>query len=648
MACPEKESFKNYFRTGHKGACGMITFAPAKRIHTMSDQHEILERVIIKFAGDSGDGMQLTGTQFTNTAALLGNDLSTFPDFPAEIRAPQGTLAGVSGFQLHFGSVNIYSPGDACDVLVAMNAAALKVNLSQLKKGGLIIVNTEGFDAKNLRLANIPEDKNPLNDGTLDNYQVIKIDVTKMTRAALEGSGLGIKEIDRSKNMFVLGYLYWMYNRPLDNSIKFLEEKFSKKKEILDANIKILKAGYAYGDTTETSQRRYIVNPAPMPPGTYRNIMGNQATAIGLIAASEKSGLPLFYGSYPITPASDILHELARHKNFGVRTFQAEDEIAAISTAIGASFGGHLAATASSGPGIALKGEAIGLAVMYEIPLVIINVQRGGPSTGLPTKTEQADLLQAVNGRNGEAPVPVVAASSPADAFEATYEACRLAVEFMTPVFMLSDGYIANGAEPWRFPQADDLKDIKVEFLKEKNAGDKFLPYKRNEKLSRPWAIPGTKGLEHRIGGIEKQHETGNISYEADNHEFMVRLRNDKVEGIANHIPEQKLDSGPSKGKLLILGWGSTYGSIKTACIHAREEGYDAAHAHLRYVKPFPKNLGEILYNYEKVLIPEMNMGQLLMLIRSKYMIPAIGLNKIKGLPFTAGEIKDKIIELMK
>ncbi len=614
----------------------------------MSDQHEILERVIIKFAGDSGDGMQLTGTQFTNTAALLGNDLSTFPDFPAEIRAPQGTLAGVSGFQLHFGSVNIYSPGDACDVLVAMNAAALKVNLSQLKKGGLVIVNTEGFDAKNLRLANIPEEKNPLTDGTLDNYQVIKIDVTKLTRAALEGSGLGVKEIDRSKNMFVLGYLYWMYNRSLDNSIKFLQEKFSKKPDILDANIKILKAGYAYGDTTETSLRRYIVNPAPMPPGTYRNIMGNQAAAIGLIAASEKSGLPLFYGSYPITPASDILHELARHKNFGVRSFQAEDEIAAISTAIGASFGGHLAATASSGPGIALKGEAIGLAVMYEIPLVVINVQRGGPSTGLPTKTEQADLLQAINGRNGEAPVPVVAANSPADAFEATYEACRLAVEFMTPVFMLSDGYIANGAEPWRFPQAEDLKDIKVEFLKEKNAGDKFLPYKRDEKLSRPWAIPGTKGLEHRIGGIEKQHETGNISYEPENHEFMVRLRNDKVEGIANYIPEQKLDSGPSKGKLLVLGWGSTYGSIKTACIHAREEGYDAAHAHLRYVKPFPKNLGELLYNYEKVLIPEMNMGQLLMLIRSKYMVPAIGLNKIKGLPFTAGEIKDKIIELMK
>jgi 2-oxoglutarate ferredoxin oxidoreductase subunit alpha len=613
----------------------------------MSDRNEVLERVVIKFAGDSGDGMQFTGTQFTNTAAFLGNDLSTFPDFPAEIRAPQGTLPGVSGFQLHFGSVNIYSPGDACDVLVAMNAAALKVNLPQLKNGGLIIVNTEGFDAKNLRLAGIPEEKNPLNDGSLDNYQVIKIDVTKLTRAALEGSGLSIKEIDRCKNMFVLGYLYWMYNRPLDNSIRFLEEKFARNKPLLDANMKALKAGYAFGDTTEASQRRYIVHPAPMPPGVYRNIMGNQATAIGLIAASEKSGLPLFYGSYPITPASDILHELARHKNFGVRTFQAEDEIAAITAAIGASFGGHLAATASSGPGISLKTEALGLAVMYELPLVIINVQRGGPSTGLPTKTEQADLLQAFFGRNSEAPLPVIAVRSPADAFYTAFEACRLAIRYMTPVIMLSDGYIANGAEPWRFPSPSDLPEIKVEFQTEKNAGDKFLPYKRDERLSRPWAIPGTKGLEHRIGGLEKQHETGNISYDPDNHEFMVRLRNDKIEGIARDIPELALDSGPEKGKLLILGWGSTYGSIKTACIQARQEGYQVAHAHLKYLRPFPKNLGELLYNYEKVLIPEMNMGQLLLLIRSRYLVPAIGLNKIKGLPFTVSEIKDKIVELM-
>ncbi len=614
----------------------------------MSTQTDVLEHVIIKFAGDSGDGMQLTGTQFTNTAALLGNDLSTFPDFPAEIRAPQGTLAGVSGFQLHFGSVNIYSPGDACDVLVAMNAAALTVNLSQLKKGGLVIVNTEGFDARNLKLAGIPLEKNPLEDGTLDNFQVIKIDVTKLTRNSLADSGLGNKEIDRSKNMFVLGYLYWMYNRSLDNSIKFLREKFSKKPDILEANIKVLKAGYAFGDTTETAARRYIVNPAPMPPGTYRNIMGNQATAYGLIAASKRSGLPLFYGSYPITPASDILHELSKHKSFGVRSFQAEDEIAAICSAIGASFGGQLGATASSGPGIALKTEAIGLAVMLEIPLLIINVQRGGPSTGLPTKTEQSDLNQAVLGRNGEAPLPVVAANSPADAFESAYEACRIAIEFMTPVIFLSDGYIANGAEPWRFPQSSDLKDIKVNFIKEKNAGDKFLPYKRDEKLSRPWAIPGTKGLEHRIGGIEKQHETGNISYDPENHEFMVKLRNEKVEKVADYVPLQKFDSGPEKGKLLILGWGSTYGAIKTACINARKEGLEVSHAHLRYVRPFPKNLGEILYNFEKVLIPEMNMGQLLQMIRGKFLVPAEGLNKIKGMPFTAGEILEKIKEILK
>ncbi|MFM7823219.1 MAG: 2-oxoacid:acceptor oxidoreductase subunit alpha, partial [Bacteroidota bacterium] len=454
----------------------------------MSHQTDTLERVIIKFAGDSGDGMQLTGTQFTNTAALFGNDISTFPDFPAEIRAPQGTLAGVSGYQLHFGSTNIYSPGDRCDVLVVMNAAALKANLKQLKKGGIIIANTEGFDAKNLRLANIAEQDNPLENGSLEPYKVIRIDVTKMTRSALNDSGLGTKEIDRSKNMFVLGFLYWMYNRTLDNSIKFLEEKFSKKPEILNANIKILKAGYHFGDTTETMTPRFVVNPAKMKPGVYRNIMGNQATAMGLIAASQKSGLELFLGSYPITPASDILHELAKYKSFGVKTFQAEDEIAAICSTIGAAFGGSLGVTTSSGPGIALKGEAIGLSVMLEIPLVVINVQRGGPSTGLPTKTEQSDLMQAMYGRNGEAPMPVIAASSPADCFDAVYEACRIAVEFMTPVMFLSDGYVANGAEPWRFPKSADLKPISVEFAKAKNGGDKYLPYKRDEKLSRPWA----------------------------------------------------------------------------------------------------------------------------------------------------------------
>ncbi|MFN9595391.1 MAG: 2-oxoacid:acceptor oxidoreductase subunit alpha [Bacteroidota bacterium] len=613
----------------------------------MSHQTDTLERVIIKFAGDSGDGMQLTGTQFTNTAALFGNDISTFPDFPAEIRAPQGTLAGVSGYQLHFGSTSIYSPGDRCDVLVVMNAAALKANLKQLKKGGIIIANTEGFDAKNLRLANIAEQDNPLENGSLEPYKVIRIDVTKMTRSALNDSGLGTKEIDRSKNMFVLGFLYWMYNRTLDNSIKFLEEKFSKKPEILNANIKILKAGFHYGDTTETMTPRFVVNPAKMKSGVYRNIMGNQATAMGLIAASQKSGLELFLGSYPITPASDILHELAKYKSFGVKTFQAEDEIAAICSTIGAAFGGSLGVTTSSGPGIALKGEAIGLSVMLEIPLVVINVQRGGPSTGLPTKTEQSDLMQAMYGRNGEAPMPVIAASSPADCFDTVYEACRIAVEFMTPVMFLSDGYVANGAEPWRFPKSADLKPISVEFIKAKNGGDKYLPYKRDEKLSRPWAIPGTAGLEHRIGGIEKQHETGNISYDPENHEFMVHMREAKVEKIADFIPEQTIDSGPSKGKLLVLGWGSTYGSIKTALIDAHAKGYDVAHAQIRHLKPFPKNLGEILYSYDKVLVPEMNNGQLVRIIRDKFMIPAIAFNKIQGMPFTAGEIFEKIEQVL-
>ena len=608
----------------------------------MDQKTDTLERVIIKFAGDSGDGMQLTGTQFTNTAALFGNDISTFPDFPAEIRAPQGTLAGVSGYQLHFGSTNIYTPGDKCDVLVVMNAAALKANMRQLRSGGTVIVNTEGFDSKNLRLANIPESDNPLENGSLDKFRVIRIDVTKLTRAALDGSGLGTKEIDRSKNMFVLGFLYWMYNRSLDNSLKFLESKFSKKPDILNANIKILKAGYSYGDTTETIVTRYIVNPAKMSPGVYRNIMGNEATALGLIAASKKSGLKLFYGTYPITPASDILHELAKYKNFGVRTFQAEDEIAAICSVIGASFGGDLGVTASSGPGIALKGEAIGLGVMLELPMVVINVQRGGPSTGLPTKTEQSDLMQALYGRNGEAPMPVIAANSPADCFATVFEACRIAVEFMTPVMFLSDGYIANGAEPWRFPNAGQLQDIKVNFITEKN-GDKFLPYKRDEKLSRPWAIPGTPGLEHRIGGIEKQHETGNISYEPENHEFMVRMRENKVEKVADYVPLQTIDNGNDKGKLLVVGWGSTYGSIKTAVIEARAKGYDVSHAHIRYLKPFPKNLGEILYNFDQVLIPEMNTGQLARVIRDKFMIPAIAYNKIQGMPFTAGEIMEKI-----
>jgi len=528
-----------------------------------------------------------------------------------------------------------------------MNAAALKANLKNLKEGGIIIANSDGFDPKNLRLANYPDGKSPLEDDTLGKFNVITMDVTKMTRAALVDSGLGTKEIDRAKNMFVLGFLYWMYNRSLDITIKFLEDKFGKKPAILDANLKVLRAGYNYGDTTETFRTRYQVQPAKMATGSYRNIMGNQATAIGLVAASHQAGIPLFVGTYPITPASDILHELSKHKSFGVKTFQAEDEIAGICTAIGASFGGSLAVTTSSGPGIALKGEAMGLAIMLEIPLVVINVQRGGPSTGLPTKTEQSDLLQALYGRNGEAPMPVIAAYSPGNCFYTAFEACRIALEHMTPVMMLSDGYIANGAEPWQYPTSADLKKIDVKFATEKN-GEHFLPYKRDEKLSRPWALPGTKGLEHRIGGLEKQHETGNISYDSDNHQFMVRMRESKVEKIADYIPQQTLDSGPEKGKLLVVGWGSTYGAIKTACKMARSEGYDVAHAQITYLKPFPKNLGEMLFNYDKVLIPEMNTGQLLKVLRDKYFVPAIGLNKIMGIPFSAGEIKDKIVELCK
>jgi len=607
------------------------------------------EKVVILFAGDSGDGIQLTGTQFTNTAALHGNDVSTFPNFPAEIRAPQGTLPGVSGFQLHFGSVEIFTPGDNCDVLVVMNAAALKANLRQLKRGGTIIANTDGFDAKNLRLAKYPDGVNPLKDGSLGEYRLIEVDVTKLTRNALAGSGLGTKETDRSKNMFVLGLVCWMYNRSLEPTIEFLKEQFRKRPELAEANEKVLRAGYSYGDTTETPMTRYEVKPATLAPGHYRNIMGNQATAYGLIAAAKQAGLTLFYGSYPITPASDILHELSKHKNFGVKTFQAEDEIAAITAAIGASFGGSLGVTASSGPGIALKTEAIGLAVMLELPLLIVNVQRGGPSTGLPTKTEQADLLQALYGRNGECPVPIVASRSPNDCFDAAYEAIRISVEHMTPVFFLSDGYIANGAEPWKFPAKEELPKISPRFAENKlQPGEKFLPYKRDEKLVRDWAVPGTKGLEHRVGGLEKEHETGNISYDPENHEFMVKLRAAKVEKIADHVPLQEIDHGPAKGKLLILGWGSTYGAIKTAVREAVAEGQEVAHAHLRYLNPLPKNLGELIKNYERVLIPEMNNGQLVKVIREKFLVDAQAYNKIKGMPFSAGEIKNKIYELLK
>jgi len=614
----------------------------------MEMKEQILPEVVIKFAGDSGDGMQLTGTQFTNNTALMGIDLSTFPDFPAEIRAPLGTLPGVSGFQLRFSSDRIFTPGDTCDVLVAMNAAALKSNLKALKKNGKIIANIDGFDNKNLRLANYPDGVNPLEDGSLEGYEVIKIDVTKITRESLKDFSLGTKEKDRAKNMFVLGFLYWMYNRKMDNTIRFLKEKFSAKPDILESNIKVLQAGYNYGDTTETFSTRYSVKKAKMPPGTYRSIMGNQAVAYGLIAASQKSGLQLFLGSYPITPASDILHELSRHKAFGVKTFQAEDEIAAISSAIGASYGGSLGVTTTSGPGMALKSEAMGLAIMLEIPLLICDIQRGGPSTGLPTKTEQSDLLQAYYGRNGESPMPVVSASTPSDCFSAVFEAVRIAVQHMTPVIFLSDGYIANGAEPWKFPESKDLPEIKVNFKKELDDNETaFYPYLRDEKLVRQWAVPGVAGLEHRVGGLEKQDITGNISYDPENHQLMVKIRQEKIDRIADYIPDQEIDNGPEKGKVLVLAWGSTYGAIKSAVAVLNLEGASVSHIHLRYIRPFPKNLGDLLKNFEHVLIPELNNGQLIKIIRDKYLIDAKGYNKIMGVPFTKQELTDEIRKLL-
>jgi 2-oxoglutarate/2-oxoacid ferredoxin oxidoreductase subunit alpha len=614
----------------------------------MSVSTQVVEDVVIKFAGDSGDGMQLTGSQFTNSTALLGNDLSTFPDFPAEIRAPQGTVPGVSGYQLHFSSNRIYTPGDACDVLVAMNAAALKVNLKSLKPGGIIIANTDGFDSKNLRLANYADGVNPIEDGSLTNYELHKIDVTKLTREALKDIQLGTKEKDRAKNMFVLGFLYWLYNRDMEVTISFLKEKFGKKQEILDSNIKALQAGYNYGDTVEAFTSRYKVEKAKLPAGKYRSITGNTALAYGLIAASDRSGLPMFLGTYPITPASDILHELSRYKNFGIRTFQAEDEIAGITSAIGASYGGSLGVTTTSGPGMALKTEAMGLAVMLEIPLLIVNIQRGGPSTGLPTKTEQSDLLQAYYGRNGECPMPVISASTPSDCFDAAYEAVRIAVQHMTPVILLSDGYIANGAEPWRFPQSADLQPIEVKFKTTLEEGEeKFMPYKRDEKLVRPWSVPGSAGLEHRIGGLEKEDISGNISYDPENHQHMVKTREAKVEMIADYIPLQTLDSGPETGDVLVLGWGSTYGSIKSAVTELQAAGKSVAHAHLRHMRPFPKNLGEMLQRYKKVLIPEINNGQLIKIIRDKYLVDAVGFNKIKGTPITRAELVSAIGELL-
>ena len=610
----------------------------------MNQISEEKQNVVIKFAGDSGDGMQLVGTQFTNNTASVGHDLGTFPDFPAEIRAPQGTLPGVSGFQIHFGSTEIYTPGDQCDVLVAMNAAALKSNIKNVNKGGILILNTAGFDSRNLKLSGY--ENNPLDDEELSAYLVYKIDITKLTREALLEVEMGVRDKDRSKNMFVLGFIYWLYNRRPENTIQFIERKFKNNIEVKEANIKALKAGYNYGDITEAFSSRFKVKPAKMVPGTYRSITGNPALALGLIAAAQKTGLQLFYGTYPITPASDVLHELAKHKNFGVKTFQAEDEIAAICSTIGAAFGGNLGVTGTSGPGVALKSEAMGLAVMLELPLVVLNIQRAGPSTGLPTKTEQSDLLQAVYGRNGECPMPVIAASTPSSCFDVAYQSVKIAIEHMTPVMVLSDGYIANGAEPWKFPKANTLADIDVQIVKSKENEEKFMPYLRDEKLVRGWAVPGTEGLEHRIGGLEKEEITGNVSYDPENHQKMVKTREEKIEKIAEFIPNQEIDSGKESGKVLVLGWGSTFGSIKSAVSELIEEKYEVSQAHLTYIKPFPKNLGQLMHKFDKILIPEINNGQLIKLIRDKYLIDAIGFHKIKGTPITKNELKEEILKI--
>ncbi len=599
------------------------------------------EEITIKFAGDSGDGMQLTGSFFTGDTALSGNDLATFPDFPAEIRAPVGTLAGVSGFQLHFGARKIFTPGDEVDVLVAMNAAALKANLSQVKSNGTLIINESGFDKKNLRLAHIETTDNPLTNGSLGEYEVHQLDLTKLTQQALADSNLSRKEKDRCKNMFVLGFLLWRYNRQLDTVADFIQQKFYKKPDILEANLNALRAGYHFGDTTETFTSRYQVAPAQLEKGTYRHITGNLALTYGLICATKKAGISLFYGSYPITPASDILHFLAAQKKHGVKTFQAEDEIAAACAAIGASYGGHLGITGTSGPGMALKGEAMGLALMLELPLVILDIQRGGPSTGLPTKTEQSDLLMALYGRNGESPMPVLAAASPTDCFDAAYEACRIAIEHMTPVLLLSDGYIANGAAPWKIKKFDDLPAIAPPFAESESSF--FLPYQRDEKHVRQWAIPGMKGLTHRIGGLEKEANTGNVSYNPANHEYMVKIRAAKIAAIAPTLPPQQINLGPKNGETLILGWGSTYGVIESVVTELLEKGHTIAHVHLRYLNPLPENLEEILGNFEKIIIPELNNGQLSRLIRERFLIDVIPYHKIQGLPITHSELIDFI-----
>ncbi|KQS58967.1 2-oxoglutarate ferredoxin oxidoreductase subunit alpha [Geodermatophilus sp. Leaf369] len=602
-----------------------------------------LDRVVIRLAGDSGDGMQLTGNRFTSETASFGNDLSTLPNFPAEIRAPTGTLPGVSSFQLHFADHDIMTPGDAPDVLVVMNPAALKANIADLPGGGLLIADSDEFSARNL--AKVGYAENPLTDGSLDGWQLVSVPLTSMTTDALADSGLGKKEAERSKNMFTLGLLSWMYHRPTEGTVRFLERQFRKKPEIAAANIAAFRAGFNYGETTEAFAVSYEIKPAPMAAGTYRNISGNQALAYGLVAAGVRSGLPVFLGAYPITPASDVLHELSKHKSFGVRTFQAEDEIAGIGAALGASFGGALGITTTSGPGVALKAETIGLAVMTELPLVIVDVQRGGPSTGLPTKTEQSDLLQALYGRNGEAPVPVVAPRSPGDCFDAAIEACRIALTYRTPVFLLSDGYLANGAEPWSVPATEDLPDLRVEFTTEPNgqAADgtpEFLPYLRDpETLARPWAVPGTSGLQHRIGGLEKADGTGNISYDPANHDFMVRTRQAKVDGIAASLPPTEVDDPDGDARVAVIGWGSTYGPIGAACRRIRRSGRSIAQVHLRHLNPLPNDLGEILRSYDRVVCPEMNLGQLSKVLRAEYLVDVQSHTQVTGLPFRAAEL---------
>ena len=597
--------------------------------------------ITVRLAGDSGDGMQLLGTQLTNTSALAGNDVATFPDFPAEIRAPRGTRAGVSGFQVQFASEEIFTPGDTLDALVVMNPAAMVTNLGDLRQGGILIANEDGFNEKEFKLAKV--DSNPLDANVLEEtYRIIKVPMTKLTREAVAEFGLGTKIADRCKNFFAMGLVYWLFGRSLDPTLRFINEKFGKKPEVASANEAALRAGWAFGETTEAFGESYQVEAAELSPGTYRNIMGNQALAWGLIAGSKLSGKDLFYGTYPITPASDILHELTKYKNFGVKTCQAEDEIAAVCSAIGAAFGGSMGVTASSGPGIALKAEGMGLGMILELPMIIINVQRGGPSTGLPTKTEQSDLLQGMFGRNGESPIPILAPRSPADCFQIAIEAWRIATECMVPVMILSDGYIANGSEPWRIPSMSSLEPISVKHPEGTDPDEPFMPYARDEYLARPWAIPGTPGLMHRVGGLEKEDGSGNVSYDPANHQHMTNTRAAKVAKIAERIPAQDV-FGETSGDLLVVSWGGTYGACHTAVRRCQANGRKVSHAHLRYLNPMPSNIGELLKSFDKVVVPELNTGQLRMLLRAEYLVDCIGINKVQGKPFTVTELVDAI-----